>query len=136
MLEAKICEAGPGHKRPNPLSLTQALRKMVANGSVIELAKRTAKETPFYALSSSDRSSTRFGTLLETRRHLYLLHKSLTERNEYCSDVLEELIDKALVGAGVSTFLSRFRSQTLPPKRPLDFVIELGQVRFGGEAKN
>jgi hypothetical protein len=136
MLEAKISEAGPGNKRPNPLSLSQALSRMVSNGSVVQLAKRTAKETPFYALAASDRSSAKFDTLVATRRHLYLLHKSLTERNEYCSDVLEEIIDKALVRAGVSTFLSRFRNQTQPSKRPLDFVVELGGVRFGGEAKN
>ena len=73
--------------------------------------------------------------LLATRRHLYLLHKGLTERNDFCSDVLEQMLDTALVRAGAS-FLSRFPSPKLPASRPLDFVADIGGTRFGGEAKN
>ena len=136
MLEAKISEAGPGNKRPNPLSISTALNRLTSAGRIQVVPKRTERETPFYAPSWVDIKTETFQTTLETRRHLYLVHKGLTERNEYCSDVLEKLLDKALEAKGDTVFLSRFGHQTLPEKRPLDFVVELDGVKFGGEAKN
>ena len=135
MLEAKICEAGPGDKRPNPLSVSSALSALIAQNRVTHIRRPSPTETPFYAPVWLDTSTPSFQQLLATRRHLYLVHKGLTERNEFCSDILERIIDTALESAG-ATFLTRFPTQNLPKDRPLDFVCELNSVLFGGEAKN
>jgi hypothetical protein len=135
MLEAKISEAGPGDKRPNPLSITNALAQLTQAKNIFQIRKPSPTETPFYAPIWLDHKSKAFLDLLATRRHLYLLHKGLTERNDFCSDVLEQMLDTALVTAGAS-FLSRFPSPKLPASRPLDFVADIGGTRFGGEAKN
>lgn len=135
MLEAKISEAGPGDKRPDPLSLSAALNSLVSASKVVHIRKQAPTETPFYAPVWINTTDPQFQSLLSTRRHLYLLHKGLTERNEFCSDILEKMLDTALERAG-ATFLSRFPSQNIPPDRPLDFVVDINATRFGGEAKN
>lgn len=54
MLEAKICEAGPGDKRPNPVSLNAALQRLVSAHKIQIIPKRTANESPFYASTYVD----------------------------------------------------------------------------------
>ena len=117
MLEAKICEAGPGDMRPNPVSLTEALRSLAAKHLIHVIPKRAPTETPFYAPASVNLDSPAFADLLVKRRHLYLLHKGLTERDEFCSVVLETIVDTALERCGHATFHSRFPSQNLPKDR-------------------
>jgi hypothetical protein len=136
MLEAKISEAGPGDKRPNPLSISVAVRQLVARGEVRVVPKRAANETPFYSPRWAVLESARFRELFAKRRHLYLLHKKLTEQDEFCGDVLEEVVDKALERAGTVRFVSRFPKQDRPAGRALDFVVEIGGVAWGGEVKN
>jgi hypothetical protein len=136
MLEAKICEAGPGDKRPNPISLSEALKRLSATSAIKVLPKHGPTDTPFYVTGFVDITTPDFQNLIAMRRHLYLLHKGLTERNEFCSDVLEGLIDSALERSGVAQFISRFPHQNLPQSRPLDFVVDIAGVRWGGEAKN
>jgi hypothetical protein len=136
MLEAKICEAGPGDKRPNPVSLTEAIRGLAREGSIQVIPKRAPTETPFYAPNGIDISSHPFKQLLAKRRALYLVHKSFTEQNEFCGDVLEKIVDTALERSGVVVFRSRFPDQNLPPTRPLDFVVQIRETLFGGEVKN
>lgn len=136
MLEAKICEAGPGDKRPNPLSLSEAIRRLTHEASIQLIPKCAPTEIPFYAPNGVDISHPTFKDLLTKRRHLYLFHKSLTERNDFCSDVLEQLLDTALERSSIAVFRSRFPKQNLPPDRPLDFVVEIGAIPFGGDAKN
>jgi hypothetical protein len=135
MLEAKISEAGPGDKRPDPLSLSAALSRLIADNKIVHIRKHAPTETPFYAPTWVDSNDPKFQALLANRRHLYLLHKGLTERNEFCSDVLEKMLDTALERTG-ATFVSRFPSQNLPAGRPLDFAVDINATRFGGEAKN
>ncbi len=124
-----------GNKRPNPLSLSTAIKRLSAAGEIQTIPKPTPTETPFYASSWVDLSAASFQALLSTKRHLYLVHKGLTERNEFCSDVLEALADAALLRSG-AIFRSRFPKQNLPPTRPLDFVVEINRTPFGGEIKN
>lgn len=121
--------------RPNPLPLSLALKRVTEKGLVRLIPKVTPAETPFYIPVTLDPSTESFRTLISTRRHLYLLHKGLTERNDFCADVLESLVDSALESSG-ALFRSRFPKQNLPSVRPLDFVVELNGVPFGGEAKN
>jgi hypothetical protein len=59
----------------------------------------------------------------------------LTERNELCGDALEKLVDSALERSGVAVFQSRFPRQNIPPTRPLDFVVDINGVLWGGEDK-
>jgi hypothetical protein len=137
MLEAKICEAGPGDQRPNPVSLTGGIRQLTDQKLIHVIPKRSPTETPFYAPVSADIASAPFVELLNTRRHLYLVHKGLTERDDFCSQVLEKIVDTAIDRSGVAPkFLSRFPSQNLPKNRPLDFVVEIGGTLWGGEDKN
>ncbi len=137
MLEAKICEAGPGDKRPNPVSVSEALRSLAQKNLIHILPKKSPQETSFYAPISTNIASPGFQSLYTTRRFLYLQHKGLTERNEFCSDVLEEIVDSAIVSSGCSPrFLSRYPSQNLPKARPLDFVVTIDGTTWGGEIKN
>ncbi len=136
MLEAKICEAGPGDKRPNPLSVSQAIKDLQQRNSVQVVPKRAATETPFYAPRTITIADPGFQALLLKRLHLYLLHKELAGQNLFCADVLERLLDTALERSGTALFRSRFPKQHLPAQRPLDFVIEIAGVLWGGEAKN
>jgi hypothetical protein len=57
-------------------------------------------------------------------------------KNLFCGDVLERLLDTALERSGTALFRSRFPKQHLPAHRPLDFVVEIAGVLWGGEAKN
>jgi len=136
MLEAKICEAGPGDKRPNPGSLTAAIKRLQQEARIKTIPKQGATDTPFYAPHFVATNSPSFTNLLTIRRHLYHVHKSITERKELCGDVLEQIVDAALERSGVASFLSRFPDQNLPPDRPLDFVVEIAGVKWGGELKN
>jgi hypothetical protein len=67
---------------------------------------------------------------LATRRHLYLIHKGLADQKQFCSDVLEQIIDTALERSHVALFHSHFPNQNLPADRPLDFVVEIGNTHF------
>jgi len=136
MLEAKISEAGPGDKRPNPLSITLALRDLVNKGNVKMLPKKAVKDTPFYLPGWVDPESAAVKEPFFMRLYLYRLHKMWTEQNQYCSDVLETIVDKAIGRAGIAKFVSRFPNQHLPPGRPLDSVFDVGGVLCGCEAKN
>ena len=136
MLEAKISEAGPGDKRPNPLSISEAVRELSGRGTVQVVPKRMANETPFYAPRGVVLMSKSFQELLAKRRHLYLLHKGLTEKDQFYGDVLEEIVDKALERSAVAKFKSRYPKQNLPAGRPLDFVVEVAGIQWGGEVKN
>lgn len=137
MLEAKICEAGPGDKRPNPVSLNAALQRLVSAHKIQIIPKRTANETPFYASTYVDITTESFQAVLDKRRHLYLIHKGLADRNEYCSEILERIVDSALVRSGVvSEFVTRFPNPNVPRDRPLDFVVRINDVLWGGEDKN
>ncbi len=136
MIEAKVAEAGPGDKRPNPVAISEALRLLVGEGRVQELERVGERESVFYGLGGVDWGRQAFKELRLTRRGLYVTHRALAGQNELCGYILEKIIDSALEQVGGVTFVSRFPAQNVPKDRPLDFVVEIGGVKWGGEAKN
>ncbi len=104
--------------------MSQAIKDLQRN-SVQVVPKRAATETPFYSPRTITIADPGFQALLLKRLHLYLLHKQLAGQNQFCGDVLEQLLDTALERSGAAIFRSRFPKQDLPAQRPLDFRPEI-----------
>lgn len=133
-LEVKVSESGPGGMRPEPIFLTRALAELKQEGKIVVLPKIGEKETPFYAPKDFDLEKE--CVLYEKTLLLYRKHKFFTEKQEYCSKVLENIITKSIEAAHLYTFLSNPLSPNIPKKAPLDFVVQLNSYKIGGEIKN
>jgi hypothetical protein len=135
-LEAKISEAGPGDCRPNPHLITVALKNLTEKGIVKVRKEGAEEEGRFYALKAL-LGVTATDEEWMKQRGIYLVYRALAGHQEYCGSVLERIVDSALEKSGaVSKFEARFPDCGVPRGRPLDFVVEIGGVRFGVEAKN
>jgi hypothetical protein len=98
-LEAKISEAGPPAIRAQPLSIKDGLAYLLERGAIkIALPKAYAPgvSIDFYALQefSQDRYTDkgRFDFILE----YWPKYREACEANEYCGDLFERLVDKAI----------------------------------------
>lgn len=131
-----MSEAGPGDQRPNPHLITKALGNLRERGLLEEKRESRDEEGRFHALKAS-LGVTATDEAWMRRRGIYLVYRTLARHQEYCGDVLERIVDSALERSGVvSGFEGRFPGCRLPETRPLDFVVNIGGVRWGGEVKN
>jgi hypothetical protein len=131
-LEVKICESGPADKRPNPHILTTALHNLLRTNVVRTIKPQGEKakhETIFYTLTKfyPEPATTRVNALLVP----YRTHRMLTEREEWCSQVLEGIVSSTFRDAGGNTPLGK-----IPPAAPLDGVYRFHSDTIGCEVKN
>jgi hypothetical protein len=134
-LEVKISESGPDGIRPEPHILNAALQNLLNRGRLrIVYAKRMTKapDTRFYTLSENypEPANRRVAELMVP----YRIFRMLTDTQEWCADVLENVIRASFDTDDRYTFKGK-----LPKERPLDATYEFGpfsKTLIGIEAKN
>lgn len=131
-LEAKICESGPPGLRPDPHNLTIALKNLEARGLLAIIkppGEKSRDESKFFTLREyyPDPARQRVDELLIHLR----VHRLLTDKEEYCSRVLEDIVAASFQQVPAYTDLGK-----LPPKSPLDGVYRVGEITLGVEVKN
>ncbi len=149
-LEAKISEAGPPGVRAQPLSIKDGLKYLLERGTVkIALARNSAPgiTVDFYALEEF--SESRYTD--RGRRDFILehwpLYRAASGTTEFCGDVLETLVDKALSACPGMIRLGKpgetFNNYWIDGKRfdnnpPLDHVVYYRErgLSLGLEDKN
>jgi hypothetical protein len=134
-LEVKICESGPAHIRPQPHILSHALTTLVRDG-VLKTHKapkqqRDREETVFYAYGAlpDQLILDRINKLLVP----YRTHRMCADRNEWCSDILEQIVVASFDAQGDYIPLGR-----PPADRPLDAAYQHRptDICLGIEVKN
>ncbi|HXE75044.1 MAG TPA: hypothetical protein VNN18_05320 [Candidatus Xenobia bacterium] len=135
MIEAKVCEAGPGDKRPNPLSVSDAL-KQLRNEGRIDRVKHQVRDAEFFFDARIDINREPHRALFLNRLALYRKYIAFATENQLCGFVLEQVLDDAINRSGVATFVSRFPGCNIPQGRPLDSVFTVRGQLVGAEAKN
>lgn len=103
-LEVKIAEAGPPDRRPQPMSIRDALRALLDSGAIkIGLPKDSAPSitTNFYA--PADFHPMRWGdqARAEFIRQWWPRYRQVSGTKELCGDALETLVDKAIDTSGL-----------------------------------
>jgi len=133
-LEVKVCESGPPDKRPQPHILTTALRNFTHpdQGRLkIYYPKRHAKEdeTRFYILTVNypEPGATRVSELMVH----YRVYRTLTNTEQYCSSVLEDIVRASFGLHKQYIFIGKG-----PKSSPLDAVYRFDSYKIGVEVKN
>lgn len=131
-LEVKISESGPKNLRPEPHIVSDALRELLDAGIIRTIrppGEERREETKFYTPKQyyPTRAKERITELLVP----YRLHRTFTDKNEYCGDVLEAIVRKSFDAADGYRFLGK-----LPKREPLDAAYAIGNQKIGVEAKN
>src|SRR5713101_8389851 len=131
-LEVKISESGPPDKRPEPHILATALKTLMASDEVKQYKPKgesSKEESVFYTLTPfyPDVAKKRVDELLVP----YRIYRMLADKEEYCSQVLENIASASFQAAGHYTSLGK-----LPSTAPLDGVYQMESHKIGNEVKN
>ena len=103
-LEAKIAEAGPPDRRPQPKSIHDALPALIQRGAIkIGLSKGSSPgiNTHFYALTHFDLMRWGDQARAEFIRQWWPRYRQVSGTKELCGDALETLVDKAIDTSGL-----------------------------------
>lgn len=131
-LEVKICESGPPDRRPEPHNLKTALENLRRGGHLRQIKPKGVtkhEEAIFYTLKQHypEPAKSRIQELLVP----YRVHRMLTDNADYCSRVLENLVQDSFAAFPHYDYLGK-----LPKPAPLDAVYRLEPHTIGVEVKN
>lgn len=149
-LEVKIAEAGPPDRRPQPMSIKDALRALLDSRAIkIGLPKDSAPSitTNFYAPADFDPMRWGDQARAELIMQYWPRYRQVSGTKELCGDALETLVDKAIDTSDLYTrlgetgkafdayFVDGLRIRNSPP---LDHILfcPSRRITIGVEDKN